>query len=235
MKNLIRTFGLALLALNMILLVGCGGGVERQANVSEGDYYSAEEFEKLNEEQRDAYCADLDTELANLESGKAEQQQSYDATQAELASVQQQVKAAEAEYNSEKARTDALQEEIDYFEGLPKVHVVEEGEFLQKISAYEQIYADAAKWPRIYFANKQMFADTEYDPNLIFPGWELQIPRDWPSSWTVRQDEYLGRIAGYWEVYDDATQWTRIYEANKDQISDPDMIWPGWELTIPRD
>jgi nucleoid-associated protein YgaU len=235
MKNLIRNFGLTLLALNMIFLVGCGGGVERQANVSEGDYYSAEEFEKLNEDQRDAYCADLDAELASLENGKAEHQQAYDATQAELASVQQQMKSAEAEYNAEKAQTDALQEEIDYFEGLPKVHVVEEGEFLQKISAYEKIYADAAKWPRIYFANKDMFADTEYDPNLIFPGWELQIPRDWPSSWTVRQDEYLGRIAGYWEVYDDATQWTRIYEANKDQISDPDMIWPGWELSIPRD
>jgi nucleoid-associated protein YgaU len=235
MKNLIRNFGLALLALNMILLVGCGGGVERQANVSEGDYYSAEEFEKLNEDQRDEYCANLDSELDRLQNAKSSQDQAYQASQAQYAQVQNEVRAAEEAYNADKAEVDALTEEIDYYEGLPKVHVVEEGEFLQKISAYERIYADAAKWPRIYFANKEMFAATEYDPNLIYPGWELQIPRDWPTTWTVRQDEYLGRIAGYWEVYDDVTQWTRIYEANKDQISDPDMIWPGWELAIPRD
>lgn len=235
MKTMIRNFGLTLLALNLILIVGCGGGVERQANVSEGDYYSAEEFKDLNDEQRDAYCADLDNELARLENEKTSADQANEASQAQLAQVQKQVKAAESAYNADKAEVDAVQKEIDYFEGLPKVHVVQEGEFLQKISGYEKIYNDAAKWPRIYFANKEMFAATEYNPNLIYPGWELQIPRDWPSTWTVRKDEYLGRIAGYWEVYDDATQWTRIYEANKDQISDPDMIWPGWELTIPRD
>lgn len=235
MKNQMRNLGLALLALNLILLVGCGGGVERQANVSEGDYYSAEEFKKLDDKQRDGYCADLDAELARLETEKASQQQAYEASSAQSAKVQSEVRAAEADYEARKAGTDALQKEIDYFENLPKTHVVQKGEFLQKISAYETIYADAAKWPRIYFANKPLFADTDYDPNLIYPGWELQIPRDWPTTWTVRQDEYLGRIAGYWEVYGDRTQWTRIYEANKDQIKDPDMIWTGWELSIPRD
>ena len=234
MKNLIRNFGLAALALNMILLVGCGGGVERQANINEGDYYDAEEFKKLSDDQRDAYCADLDTELARLEGEKAEFEQSNEAAQAQLAELQGQVQRAEADYNARKAETDGLEEEIDYYENLPKVHVVEDGEFLQKISGYERIYADPTKWTRIYFANKPMFEEHEYDPNLIFPGWELQIPRDWPSSWTVRQDEYLGKIAGYWEIYDDVTQWTRIYEPNKSRISDPDMIWPGWELSIPR-
>ena len=234
MKNLTRNFGLALFALSMIMLVGCGGGVERQANVSEGDYYSAEEFKKLNDDERTAYCADLDTELANLESGKAGFDQMNEANQAELAQAQSQVQKAEADFNARKAEIDALEEEVEYYENLPTVHVVEKGEFLQKISGYERIYADPTKWTRIYFANRPMFEENEFDPNLIFPGWELQIPRDWPSTWTVRQDEFLGKIAGYWEIYDDTTQWTRIYEANKSRISDPDMIWPGWELSIPR-
>lgn len=231
MKNLIRNSGLTLLALNLVFLVGCGGGVDRQANVSEGDYYSAEEFKDLKSDQRDGYCADLDTELARLQNDKSGAEETAQANSAQVAQVAGQVKALESDYNSKKAGTDALQEEIDYYQNLPGVHVVENGEFLQKISGYERIYADAAKWPRIYFANK----DKIQDPNLIFPGWELTIPRDWPSRHVVRQDEYLSRIAGYWEIYDDRTQWTRIYEANKGQISDPDMIWPGWELTIPRD
>lgn len=231
MKNQIRTFGLTLLALALPFAVGCGSSVSREANVSEGDYYSAEEFKDLSDEQRDEYCADLDAELASLQENKTKAEQEADATGAQLAQVQSQVKKLESDYNAQKGEVDGLQEEIEYYENLPKVHVVEKGEFLQKISGYERIYADAAKWPRIYFANK----DKINDPNLIYPGWELTIPRDWPSTWTVRQDEYLSKIANYWEVYDDASQWPRIYEANKDQISDPDMIWPGWELSIPRD
>lgn len=231
MKNLNRHFGLTLLALTLLFVVGCGSSVKREANVSEGDYYSAEEFKDLSGDQRDAYCAELDAELARLNDGKSTAEQQASATDAQVAQVQSQVKALESDYNARKGEVDGLQEEIDYYENLPKVHVVEKGEFLQKISGYERIYADAAKWPRIYFANK----DKIQDPNLIFPGWELTIPRDWPSTWTVRQDEYLSKIANYWEVYDDASAWPRIYEANKDKISDPDMIWPGWELTIPRD
>jgi nucleoid-associated protein YgaU len=231
MKNLIRHFGLSLLALTLLFVVGCGSSVNREANVSEGDYYDAEEFKDLSGEQRDAYCADLDAELARLQDGKSRTDQEASATDAQVAQVQSQVRELESDYNARKGEVDGLEEEIEYYENLPKVHVVEDGEFLQKISGYERIYADAAKWPRIYFANK----DKIQDPNLIFPGWELTIPRDWPSTWTVRQDEYLSRIANYWEVYDDASQWPRIYEANKDQISDPDMIWPGWELSIPRD
>ena len=50
----------------------------------------------------------------------------------------------------------------------------------------------------------------------------------------VRKDEYLGRIAGYWEVYDNYREWTRLYEANKDQISDPNLIYPGQVFLIPR-
>jgi nucleoid-associated protein YgaU len=235
MKNLIRSFGPMVLASSLLVVVGCGKSVTREANVSEGDYYDAEEFKDLSGDQRDAYCADLDAELARLQNETSETSSQAEASSAQLAQAQREVKAAEDEYTAKKSETDALQEEIDYYENLPKVHVVEKGEFLQKISGYERIYADPTKWTRIYFANKPMFADTEYNPNLIYPGWELTIPRDWPSTWTVRQDEYLAKIAGYWEIYDDRTAWTKIYEANKDQISDPDMIWPGWELSIPRD
>ncbi len=174
MKNLIRNFGLTILALSLLVVVGCGKGVTREANVSEGDYYSAEEFKKLDGDQRDAYCAELDGELARLEQGKVDNGQQSEASSAELAAAQNEVRSLESSYNAKKSETDGLEEEIEYYENLPKVHVVEDGEFLQKISGYERIYADAAKWPRIYFANK----DRIEDPNMIFPGWELNIPRN---------------------------------------------------------
>jgi nucleoid-associated protein YgaU len=32
----------------------------------------------------------------------------------------------------------------------------------------------------------------------------------------------------------DANQWRRIFEANRDQIKNPDLIRPGQKLRIPR-
>jgi nucleoid-associated protein YgaU len=35
-------------------------------------------------------------------------------------------------------------------------------------------------------------------------------------------------------LYGDARQWRRIYDANRDQIDNPDLIHPGQKLRIPR-
>ena len=52
---------------------------------------------------------------------------------------------------------------------------------------------------------------------------------------TVVKGECLWKIAGYEDVYGDPFQWPLIYEANRDQIKDPDLIYPGQVFTIPRD
>lgn len=231
--DLLRRLGVLVLLVTLVGVVGCGPKVTRDANVSDGDYYTAEEVEKLSKEQYEAYCAELAAELANLESASSDASSEAGSVQSQLSSLNDEIQRLESQFDEANAEVSDLQEEIAWYEGLPTVYVVQPGDFLQKISGYENIYNDPTKWTRIYFANRDMLL--EEGPNWIYPDWELNIPRDWPSSWTVRQDEYLGRIAGYWEIYDDATQWTRIYEANRDQVSDPDMIWPGWELSIPRD
>ena len=51
------------------------------------------------------------------------------------------------------------------------------------------------------------------------------------QSYTVKSGDSLSKIAK--QVYGDANQWKRIYEANRDQIEDPDMIHPGQTFQIP--
>ena len=51
---------------------------------------------------------------------------------------------------------------------------------------------------------------------------------------TVRRGECLWWIAQYRNLYDDPFQWPIIYDANKSQIEDPDLIYPGQILSIPR-
>ena len=52
------------------------------------------------------------------------------------------------------------------------------------------------------------------------------------GSYVVVAGDSLSKIAQ--REYGDMKQWRRIYEANKDQIKDPDLIHPGQKLRIPR-
>ncbi len=212
---------------------GCGTGCPRTAEPSAGDFYTEEEFQQLTDEQREQYCSALLSEyqesqdcVAQADDDMAMEKQAIDDLESELASLEPRLREL-------KNEVEELRSEIAYFEGLPRVYVVQKGDFLYKISGMEQIYADPEKWKRIWRANKDRIEGFN-DPNLIYPDWELVIPRDWPHSHTVKAGENLWQIARYWEVYDDGTMWERIYEANKDRINDPDIIQPGWELTIPR-
>jgi nucleoid-associated protein YgaU len=58
-------------------------------------------------------------------------------------------------------------------------------------------------------------------------------PQAAPSKYTVRKGDTLSAIAK--REYGKASEWRRIFEANRDQIDNPDLIRPGQELTIPRE
>lgn len=51
------------------------------------------------------------------------------------------------------------------------------------------------------------------------------------TTYTVRSGDTLSEIAK--REYGDAGEWRRIFEANRDQIDNPDLIQPGQELRIP--
>jgi nucleoid-associated protein YgaU len=52
------------------------------------------------------------------------------------------------------------------------------------------------------------------------------------TTYTVVSGDSLSKIAKH--HYGDANQWRRIWEANRDQIKNPDLIHPGQVLKIPR-
>ena len=110
-------------------------------------------------------------------------------------------------------------------------YTIVKGDWLSKIAAYNFIYNDMSKWPIIYRANR----DQIKDPNLIYPDQVIKIPRGLPYEWKVYKGECLWRIAGYQEVYGNAAKWPLIFRANKDQIKDPDLIYPNQIFEIPRD
>ena len=69
-------------------------------------------------------------------------------------------------------------------------------------------------------------------------GWENEIVADIKVEktdiygyWTVKPGESLSKIAK--DVYDNANMYMKIFEANKDQLKNPDMIHPGQKLALP--
>jgi nucleoid-associated protein YgaU len=74
--------------------------------------------------------------------------------------------------------------------------------------------------------------------NLLAGHGEPQKSGDSPSQatarWNVRRGDSLWRISSQDQIYGDGAQWRRIYESNRGSIQNPDLIFPGQELSIPR-
>jgi nucleoid-associated protein YgaU len=105
---------------------------------------------------------------------------------------------------------------------------VRKGDNLWNISKKSNIYADPYMWPRIYRANR----DEINDPDVIYPKQNLAIPFGVGSNeHLVERGHTLFEIAA--EVYNDASKWHKIYQANQQQIVEPHLIFPAQVLQIP--
>lgn len=78
-------------------------------------------------------------------------------------------------------------------------------------------------------------ADTNDKPVADFSdvqsGSSSTAPSAQPDTYTVKSGDSLSKIAKH--LYGDADKWHAIYEANKDKIKNPDLIYPGEVLTLP--
>jgi nucleoid-associated protein YgaU len=63
---------------------------------------------------------------------------------------------------------------------------------------------------------------------------EQAVPRPEPQAefYTIEKGDTLSAIAK--RYYGDVSAYTRIFEANKDIIEDPDRIFPGQKIRIPK-
>jgi nucleoid-associated protein YgaU len=89
---------------------------------------------------------------------------------------------------------------------------------------------DAAKnevWTAIKSVDKSygdLMADITIDPSL-------PAPRPKEQAYTVQSGDTLSKISK--QFYGDANRYMKIFDANKDQLKDPNVIKPGQVLKIP--
>ena len=105
---------------------------------------------------------------------------------------------------------------------------VMKGDHLWGIASKREIYNDPYMWPRIYRANK----DQIDDPDLIYPKQVFNVPiAVGENQYLVTSGDFLTKIAE--AVYNDPTMWHKIYKANKQQIMEPNLVFPAQVLDIP--
>ena len=87
-------------------------------------------------------------------------------------------------------------------------------------------------------AKKADFSNVQGGSSSTAPAPPMSVPTSAGTSgatagkrYTVVAGDSLSRIAK--REYGDANAWKRIYEANRDTIKDPDLIYPGQTLEIP--
>lgn len=172
---------------------------------------------KISKKDAEAQLAACDARKATAEEGIGNIQPKVDGLQNEVAGLDARIAELEA-------RLAELEKQPKYWGR----YTVKSGDYLYKIAADPFVYHDGSKWPLIYEANNDIIRD----PNLIYPGWILFIPG--VNEWKVISGDCLWKIANSVAVYGNAAKWPQIYEANKDQIKDPDLIYPNQVFTIPR-
>ncbi len=87
-------------------------------------------------------------------------------------------------------------------------------------------------------AETQMDKDRFWDKIKTYPGYENDLVTDFTVAnkdvygyWTVKPGDNLTKIAQ--AIYSDAGWVTKIFEANKNVLTDPNLIKPGQRLALP--
>jgi len=115
-----------------------------------------------------------------------------------------------------------------------------EEEALQLVAAYEAREAEAnAKAEEEQVKIESIKAQlSELDQAIADIEAEIKAKEEEiRNTYVVKPGDWLSKLAEYPEVYGwgNYARWKEIFNANKDLIKDPDLIYPDWKLKIPRE
>jgi murein DD-endopeptidase MepM/ murein hydrolase activator NlpD len=112
---------------------------------------------------------------------------------------------------------------------------VQRGDSLSRLA--QRHLGNSGRWREIYEANRDKISN----PNVIYPGQVLRLPGGSApapapapkptGSVTVQRGDTLSKIAQ--RTLGSADRWRELYEANRDKISNPNIVWPGMTLRVP--
>jgi nucleoid-associated protein YgaU len=214
-------------------------------------YLSDDEYKDLSKKERLKYWEDLENELMMWQKKEADAKAAIPKNEARIAELKQKIKEADEEYNTLYNRIltalggvshseivefqnqlDAIKAKLDYYGQMPNSELYKNNkEILEFIDNYNKMKTQkVAKVPK--FATE--FVELDRRITKLSSDLESAKPKYYEDTHVVVKGEFLYKISGYEHIYNDPTRWGIIYRANRDQIKDPDLIYPDQVFKIPR-
>ncbi|MFQ5750647.1 MAG: LysM peptidoglycan-binding domain-containing protein [bacterium] len=224
MKAVMKTLFACSLVVTLLMVWGADVSYAQEMTMKE---YNAQLQEWANREQAAlGEIAKLDGEIQSLNSQIADVERQKNDVWAE---IYQTIGVSEADVNAYRNQLDDLDRELN---ALGAVSPEELFKRRKELDAIEEKLQD--------HKNNKIAVLTEMrDKIAALEGKITQLrakmPKGMYDEYTVVRGDYLWRISKKSDIYGDPLQWVRIYSYNKDQIKDPDLIYPDQIFKIHRE
>lgn len=170
--------------------------------------------------------AKCDAEIANLKSQVAEVEGQITATWGEIYSA---IGVTEADVNAYRDRLKGLERDLNAMGALSPEDLWQRRKEIDGI----EVQLEEAKKDKIYVLSEMKDKVAALEGKIA--QLREKMPKGMYDEYTVNRGDYLWRISRSSDVYGDPMQWVRIYSYNRDQIKDPDLIYPDQIFKIHRD
>lgn len=213
-------------------------------------YLSEEEYNDLSKEEREQYWQELENELMMWQQREADARAAIQENEQKIADLQARIQKIDAEYEALynkimaelgitaeelaefQKRLDEVNAQLDYYDELSNSELyAHRDEINDFVGDYEAMKEEkVAKAPDF----RDQLAQIDRRIEKLQSDLIAARPKYYEDEHEVVKGECLWIISGYEHIYNDPAQWGIIYRANRDQIKDPDLIYPGQIFKIPR-
>jgi len=190
---------------------------------------------------------EYNAQLAEWQKREADAKAAIAATEQEMEALNQDIVRVDEEINNEwqeiyallgtdeegvnefRSNLEALEAQLGDLASLPPEELYKQREQLEELEQQLASYKES---------NIALLSEME-DKIATVEGKVSEVRASMPKAiydeYTVVPGDYLWKISGKDDIYDDPYQWMRIYTYNKDQIKDPDLIYKDQIFKIQRE
>ncbi|TDI86563.1 MAG: LysM peptidoglycan-binding domain-containing protein [Caldithrix sp.] len=221
MKAVVNT----LLVCSLVALVAMPGQAVAQ-EMTMKEYKIQVQQQADREQAANNEIAKCDAEIANLKSQIADIDGQITATWGEIYSA---IGVTEADVNAYRDRLNGLERDLNAMGALSPEDLWQRRKEINGI----EVQLEEAKNDKIYVLSEMKDKVAALEGKIA--QLRAKMPKGMYDEYTVNRGDYLWRISRSSDVYGDPMQWVRIYSYNRDQIKDPDLIYPDQIFKIHRD
>ncbi len=193
----------------------------------------------LTEEQADIRIAKLREAVADLEKKLKDLDGDVSELKDELDKINQELKECNEELyalvGASQADVDQFAQALGVLEGkVREMKRLSDDELADRRAEVEKLDAEYRELRKNKIAVMPQFYDRMVKLGRDIKGLykEKKTSKYIVGTWAKDRD-CLWNIAAKTTIYGDAFMWPKIWQANTDQIRNPDIIFPGQELMIP--